>query len=161
MEELIQALRELVQRAGLDCIRATPATAAPYLREPVAALSIGQADGTSAGFFDYLGTVDDDEHGTRALYGRRVDWTVTLTVLSPGEDGASAAEDAAAKVLAALSLDAGSLRVGACSMGACSYDGGADVFSCAVQAKISTMWYATAAEDDETLTGFELKGEWK
>lgn len=160
MQQLIGLLLQAMKEAGFSAIRANPAARLPRITEPVVCVGVKQAAGSAAGFFDYLGTIDDPQTGLRELYGRRVDCAVQLEIVSPMDGGAQAAEDAASEVMQA----AGALkrvRVGAVTLGQVRCDGENAVFRCPVTVELSAYFYAVEADDGETLTDFILKGDWK
>ena len=81
--------------------------------------------------------------------------------VSPKKSGAAGAESAAAGAMDAL-LSAGlRARIGACTIGQAFFDGQLDAWCCEVTAEASVMRYAASGDEGETLTEFELRGEWK
>ncbi len=161
MEQLIERILAALSDAGLDSVRANPGVRAPRLRQPAVAVSVKQAASSAAGFYDYLGVIEDEEAGVSELYGRRVDCTLLLEVCAPALSGAQAAEDAAETVLETLTLGQSCARVRSCTVGSCRYDGAADEFRCPVTAELSAYYYALAPDGGAALTDFILKGDWK
>ncbi len=160
MEQLIELLLQAMEGAGFSAVRANPAGRLPRIEAPVVCVGVKQAKGSAAGFYDYLGVIDDPETGLRELYGRRVDCTVQLEVVSPKDRGAETAEETASGVMAACGALSG-VRVGAVTLGQARYDGDCAVFRSPVTVELSAYFYAVEADDGETLTDFILKGDWK
>ncbi|MEI3349247.1 MAG: hypothetical protein V8R55_12995 [Dysosmobacter sp.] len=69
-----QAVFKAVQAAGIPAARAFWPGRMPRLKGPVAALSLRKSVQTPAGFGGYLGLLtDEQEQGTRTLYGMRLE----------------------------------------------------------------------------------------
>lgn len=160
MEQLIRLLLQTIEQAGFPAIRANPADRLPRISAPVVCIGVKQAKGSAAGFYDYLGTIDDPETGPQELYGRRVDCAMQLEVISPLSGGAQTAEDAASAVMQAAGALCG-VRVGSLTLGSVRCDAENAVFRCPVTVELSAYFYAVETDDGESLTDFILKGDWK
>lgn len=161
MEQLIADLLAALKAAGLRAMRGAPGARARTPDEPVVCVSVKEARCSAAGFYDYLGVIDDTAHGLCDLYGRRMECALLLTAVCPRASGAQGAEEAA--IAAADAICAGELgrRVSGYSLGQARYDGALDAFCCPLTATVTLLRYAATDRDGQTITDFELRGEWK
>lgn len=161
MERLIGDVLTALREAGLAAMRRAPGSRAKTPDEPVICVGVKQASTTAAGFYDYLGVIEDEASGPRPLFGRRVACTLLLEAVSPARGGAEAAEEAARQAQDALLSGELRARLGACVLGEARLDGAADVFRCPLTVEASLLRYFVQRDEDGMLTDFDLKGEWK
>lgn len=161
MERLIADVLAALRGAGLAAMRADPGVRARTPEAPVLCLAVKQAASSAAGFYDYLGVVEDPEAGAVELYGRRVECTLELEARSPAALGAAAAEEAARQALDALLSGAVHARIGRATIAAARLDAAAGTFCCALTVEAALLRYRARADEGAPLTDFELKGEWK
>ena len=161
MEQLIADVISALRSAGLSAMRFGPGVQPGRPDGAVICVGLKQASADAAGFYDYLGVVDDPGRGRCELYGRRVTCSLRLLAVSPKKSGAAGAETAAAGAMDALLSAETRARIGACTIGQAFFDGQLDAWCCEVTAEASIMRYAASGDEGETLTEFELRGEWK
>ena len=161
MEQLIADTLSALQSAGLAAMRFGPGMQPGRPDGAVICVGLKQASAAAAGFYDYLGVVDDPGRGRCELYGRRVTCSLRLLAVSPQKLGAAGAEEAAAGAMDALLSAPLRARIGACTAGQPFFDGQLGAWCCEVTAEASVLRYAASGDEGQTLTEFELRGEWK
>lgn len=103
MKELTQirdAVIEALRAAGLEAIAAFPDRQAGRYERPMAAVSVGAAEGTAMGFCNYLGECYDESSGTvRERYGKLLEGEITVEVRAVGAAACEEGCEKAAEVL--------------------------------------------------------------
>lgn len=159
MEQLISGIVALLRQKGMRVAEAMPSTPAPRLDAPACVVQMASAQLAPPGFAQYLGVLEDAERGQIELYGARMEATAEIRVYSPTALGASACRAAVAEIVDALMQADAEWAAQNVQIGPCSYDAQYDHFTAAVQIGLRTWVYATSAEDAQTFTKFNLRGE--
>ena len=126
---------------------------------PVIAVSVEEAESTTAGAGDYLGIFNDAETGERELYGRYLEVTLGLHIYSPdsAEEGANACQRVFGQIVSAFSGEGMPVKVKSLRCGDTEYDEATGMYHCRASAKCRCFMTAEILEDGE-FTDYILKG---
>lgn len=158
-ETVLSTLTAALTAAGLDAVRAYPATALDRSRGPVVCVGIRENKLLSPGMGDYLGQRSDG--GTvRELYGLRAECRISLDVFSPDDEthGAAGCVRCGEAIVSALGDLPAGLRLRSLRFGEAGYDRGSGMFR--MTAELNCAAFLTRERDADTgvFTDFTLKG---
>ena len=127
--------------------------------KPVVAVTIEEAESTSAGAGDYLGIFSDTETGDRELYGRYLEVTLGLYIYSPDskEYGAEGCQRVFGQIVSAFSESRLPVKVRTLQCGKTEYDNVVRMYKCKALSKCRCFMTAEIREDGE-FTDYILKG---
>lgn len=158
-EAVLTALIAALTAAGLDAVRAYPASALDRDRGPVVCVGIRENKLLSPGMGDYLGQRSVNG-AVSELYGLRAECAVSLDVYSPdgGEHGAAGCVRCGEKITSALADLPSGLRLRALRLGEAAYDRDTGMFR--MTAELTCAAFLTRERDADTgvFTDFTLKG---
>lgn len=155
MEQLVTAVMDMLQSAGIACARQTPEGAMPHLRGPVTAVSLTAARAMEHALYEYLGQTPDGE----SLFGKRLEADVRLSIVCPRALGSARCQQETSRVAQLLCKQAAGVSITGYTVGECAYDAACDCFVCPVTAQLKAYVYARANADETEFTDFMLKGE--
>ena len=149
----------LLNEHGIRAVAAMESTPRKQWDGPVAAVSLRRMVCAPGGFQDYLGIHTDP--GTRKsgeLYGKAVEFTLSLDVYAPrntGESTCQAAAEGMAEVLACQGL--GGIPVVEIRAGAVEFLSQDGLYRLPVECTCKG-WLTAAADDSGSFVDFEVKG---
>lgn len=127
--------------------------------KPVIAVSVEEAESTTAGAGDYLGIFHDAETGERELYGRYLEVTLGLHIYSPDSEdhGANSCQRVFGQVVSSFSDGGMPIKVKSLQCGDTEFDPVTGMYHCRASAKCRCFMTAEILEDGE-FTDYILKG---
>lgn len=159
MEQLITALLQQLQDAGVHATAALPANVAPRLDAPACAVRLAGAKLLSPGFGQYLGVLQDPEHGETELYGAKVEAEASIRIYGPTSAGAAACESLRSRILETLLSPASCISLGRIVSEPCVYDAKYDHFSAELRVTMQSWIYAQTEDAPQFFTSYNLKGD--
>ena len=160
MRELTQirtAVQQALQNAGVTALAAFPAERAKAYSGPVAAVSVGAAEGKVLGFCNYLGEERDEQSGViRERYGKLLEAEICVNIR--GESAAvcdSGCETASGVLLGGLPEG---IRPGELSWEALCWERETGLFLRRGRLRCQAVFQALAQEEGAAFLDFILKG---
>lgn len=160
MKELTQVRDAVVTAlcdAGLKAVAAYPDERMKQYGGPVAAVSVGAAEGKTMGFCNYLGEVYDDVAGTvQELYGKLLEGEIFISVRAERAADCERGCELAAEVLLGQLPDG--IRPGELRWEALAWERATGMFLRRGSLRCQAVFTAQAQEDGEVFLDFILKG---
>ena len=159
MRELTQmrdAVIRALNQAGLAAEAAFPDHPAKRRPGAAASVSVGAAEGKALGFCGYLGELRGDDGGTREIYGKQLEGSVTVEIRAERAEACErGAETASAILLEGLPEG---IRPGELSWEALAWERETELFMRRGRLSCTALFLAQVQEDVPAFLDFKLKG---
>ena len=160
MKELTQVREAVIvalTEAGLTALTAYPDQRAKQYSGPVAAVSVGAAEGRTMGFCNYLGEVYDEAAGTvQELYGKLLEGNITVDIRAERAVDCESGCETAAEVL--LGKLPSGIRPSELRWDALQWERTTGMFLRSGSLRCQAVFTAQGQEDGEVFLDFILKG---
>ena len=156
--EALNALLELLRRAGIRAVDRYPAEELRRGDGAVVSVGIKSGKSLSAGFGGYLGLRADPERGELELYGFQMELLVALDIYAPEAQGAAGCAAAYESAVAALCALPSGLRLRSLSCGAPAPDLSTGMFKCEAELVCAAHFVCAKAPEGGEFLDFTLRG---
>lgn len=159
LEQVKRAVAAALERAGVRAVTAWEPEVLKRYDGAVVAVGVRRCVCEQAGLWDYLGEETAAGGGSREVYGRRLELTLSLDAWADASVGALACQAALERACEALAagLPAG-LKAGEMAWEAVEWDGETGMFLRRGTLRCSAVLLAKAQAETGELTDFILKG---
>lgn len=162
MKTVLDHIKGQIEAQGITALFSYPMERAKRYEKPVAVFGFKSAEEHGGGMFSYIGQRYDEKTGTCSeIYGKRLEYTLSLTVMSPyTAEESDSAENVMLRIISGLE-DGGAVKLTGALWDRAAFDERQKMYKLCGELKCLSYILAEKDEDSAQFTDFVLKGEHK